>query len=173
MADTEKTIVNTTEQTVDEKIAQAIGQVNEDWKEKFQTEVNKASKAEREKYEKKLQQATLTETERLQAEREEEFNKLSGELGVLKAEKGKLVRTQKLNDAKLPSHYLHDVRLLNAPEEEIDTVVKTLTKEYSDFVKDLTKGQISGTAPRVSQDANDTPYSKLENKYPHLKGLVK
>lgn len=175
MADEKQTTTETTEQptlTVEEQIAKAIEETNASWQDKFQAEVNKASKAEREKYEKKLQQATLTEAERLQAEREEEFKKLSEELSELKAEKSKLVRTQKLNDAKLPQHYLYDVRLLEATDDQIDTVVKTLSKEYGDFVKDLTKGQVSGTAPKVPEVQTNELVSQLEKRYPYLAGKL-
>lgn len=136
--------------TLEEQIAAAVAKSNEEWQAKFQAEVNKASKAEREKYEKKLKEASMTEAERLQHEREEDFTKLQSELATLKGERAAFKRKEALRENQLPSFYEHDERLLKATDDDFETVIKSLKKEHTDYVKELTKTAPQGTAPKVS-----------------------
>jgi len=135
--------------TEEEKIAEAVAAKEKEWQDKYTKQVNEASKAERLKYEKELEKAKLTESERLAAEAKEEKERLIAENTSLKQEKSVTVKKTMLNEAKLPSFYINDVRLAGAKDEdELKSVIKTITKEHNDYLSSLGK-QNQSTSPQV------------------------
>jgi len=158
-------------------VAKAVAEKEAEWQAKWESEINKAknaaAKSEREAYEKKLKESTMTEAERLKAESEEAFKKLSEENAQLRSEKSRNIRENAVMKASIPNHYLNDVRLLNAKDEEVPEIIKELQKEHNDFVKELTKGSVQATAPKTPQTQVDkTPeVARLEKKAPWLKGI--
>lgn len=171
MAEEVKAVTPTPSATpsVEEAVAQAVAKVNADWDAKFQGEVNKTSKALRETYDKKLKESTLTETERIANEQAEQYKVLQEELAQLRGEKSSNLRKNAIAEAKLPNHFTNDIRVINAKDDELPNVIKTLSKEWSQVAQELTKGQVVGTAPKVSTEKTQSPISdELLKRYPHL-----
>jgi chromosome segregation ATPase len=141
----------------------------------FQAKVNQASRAEREKYEKQLAKAQMSAEERLKAESEEKLNALLSEVTTLKTEKKHSTIRQQLAEAQLPSMLANDSRLVNAEVDDIPTIIKSIKKEFSETLKEITKPAVVGTAPKspIESNAEANAYSDLVKKYPHLKGLIK
>ena len=173
MAEVEKTTV----QAPEDPVAKAVAEKEAEWKAKWEAELTKAknaaAKSEREAYEKKLRESTMTEAERLKAENEEAFKKLSEENAQLKSEKSRNIRENAVMKASIPTHYLNDVRLLNAKDEEVPEIIKVLQKEHNDFVKELTKGSVQATAPKTPQTAEQMSpeVERLAKKAPWLAGV--
>jgi len=150
MAEEEKVAVTEEEKIAKAKAdakAEAIAELEETYKKKF----NETSAAERKSYEKKLADSKLSQEELIKKEREDEFNRLTEENKALKGEKSKMLREQVITKNQLPNHYLNDVRLLNAKDEELPEIAKTLQKEHTEYVKELTKGSVGNTAPKSTQ----------------------
>jgi hypothetical protein len=137
--------------------------------------VNKASKAEREKFEKQLAKAKMTAEEALKAEQEEKWTAINSELNTLKTEKKQFLIKDQLQKSELPSFFQNDSRLVNAEPDQIESVVKTLKKEYSEYMKETTKSAVVGTAPKspTTTSPNADVYARLISKYPHLRNLLK
>ena len=144
-------IVFTEEQKaiIAKQVEEAKAAKEKEWSDKFQSEVNKTSAALRKKAEEDLKKATMTEAERLASEAKEEKERLTRELGELKAEKSLNAKKSALNEAKLPSFYANDLRLVNAKDEEVKEVLKTLSKEYNEFLTSIGKTQNQSTTPSV------------------------
>ena len=143
------------EKTVEEKIAEAVAAKDKEWQEKFQKQVNEASKAERIKAEKELEKAKLTETERIAAEQKEKWDALVAENEAFKTEKSINSKKAALSEAKLPSFYANDVRLLNAKDDEVKEVIKTLAKEHNDWLIS-NKLPTQSTTPNLGSNKNET-----------------
>lgn len=142
MADEQKVL---TQQDIDN----AVAAKDKEWNENFTKKVNEASKAERIKYEKQLETAKLSETERLVAEAKEEKQRLIDENNSLKQEKAMTTKKSLLSDSKLPSHYINDVRLIDAKDEdEAKSVIKIISKEHNDFLASINKVSQT-TSPQV------------------------
>jgi arsenate reductase-like glutaredoxin family protein len=137
--------------------------------------VNKASKAEREKFEKQLAKAKMTAEEALKAEQEEKWNAINSELNTLKTEKKQFLIKDHLQKSELPSFFQNDSRLVNAEPDQIESVVKSLKKEYQEYLKETSKTAVVGTAPKspTTTSPNAEVYAKLVAKYPHLRNVLK
>ena len=137
--------------------------------------VNKASKAEREKYEKQLAKAKMTAEEALKTEQDEKWTAINTELNTLKTEKKQFMVKEHLAKSELPSFFQNDTRLVNAEPDQIETVVKALKKEYSEYMKETTKSAVVGTAPKspTTTSPNADVYARLISKYPHLRNVLK
>jgi len=139
----------TVEELVAEAKAQAKAEAEAEWKAIGQKQVNEASKAERLKYEKELEKAKLTESERLAQEQKEKWDAIVAENTVLKTEKSTNSKKSALNEAKLPSFYLNDNRLINAKDEEVQAVLKVISKEHNDYLASLGKTTVQSTTPNI------------------------
>jgi hypothetical protein len=69
----------------------------------------------------------------------------------------------------------NDSRLVNAEVDDIPTIIKSIKKEFSETLKEITKPAVVGTAPKspIESNAEANAYADLVKKYPHLKGLIK
>lgn len=137
--------------------------------------VNKASKAEREKFEKQLAKAKMTAEEALKTEQEEKWSAINNELNTLKTEKKQFVVKEHLSKSELPSFFMNDARLLNADVSDVENVVKTIKKEYAEYMKETQKQTVVGTAPKspTTSSPNSDIYSKLIAKNPQLRNILK
>lgn len=139
----------TVEELIAEAKAQAKAEADKEWNEKYQKQVNEASKAERLKYEKELEKAKLTESERLAQEQKEKWENLVAENTALKTEKSTNLKKSALNEAKLPSFYMNDSRLLNAKDEEVKDILKVISKEHNDYLASIGKSNTPPTTPNL------------------------
>lgn len=115
----------------------------------FKEKVNQASKAEREKFEKQLAKAKLSAEEQVKVEQEEKWNAIQGELNTLKIEKKQFLIKQHLTESGLPPFFTNDTRLVNAEATDIPSVVKSIKKEYEEYMKEMGKPAVSATAPKT------------------------
>lgn len=120
----------------------------------FKEKVNQASKAEREKFEKQLAKAKLSAEEQVKLEQEEKWNAIQGELNTLKIEKKQFVVKQHLTESGLPPFFANDARLVNADVADIPSVIKSIKKEFEEYVKESGKPAVSATAPKTQTTTN-------------------
>jgi len=144
--------VETPEPTAEEKIALAVKAKEEEWQAKFKAEVNKTAAALRKQSEAELEKSKMTEAERIAAENKEKYDAMTKRLGELEAEKSLNIKKSKLNEAKLPSIFMNDARIVNAKDEEVDDVVKSVAKEWEQLTKELTKSKVQDTQPKFGDN---------------------
>jgi len=136
----------------DEAKAEAKKELEEGYQKRF----NEAAAAERKSYEKKLADSKLSQEELIKKEREDEFKRLTEENASFKTKLSTMLREKAVGEAKLPSHYLNDVRLINAKDEELPKIVKELVGEHEAYIKELTKGSVGNTAPKATPNGSGT-----------------
>ena len=92
-----------------------------------------------------IENAKLTEEERVKKELEEKHKAEQEELAQLRLEKKLNERGKKLVDAGVPEMLKNDSRLINAEDDKVDEVIKTIKDEW---VKVAQKGGVVDTNVR-------------------------
>lgn len=91
---------------------------------------------------KAVENANLTAEEKAKKEIEEQRKAEQQELAQLRLEKKINDRAKKLSENDLPDFFKNDTRLLEAEDDKVDEVIKTIKEEYS---KVLPKGATVST----------------------------
>ena len=163
-----------TEQELDALIQERVKAREEELSSKHNGEMASLRKSYDEKIKKEKEQATLTVEEKARLLAEEKEQETQKELNDLRAfKKGKLLE-ERLTKEGLPAHYKYDTRLLSAEDGNIDTVIKTVKKEWEETQpKGNTHSSIvqtQSTKHTTSGDSEkDNAYAKMGDA---LKSLV-
>lgn len=134
----DKETITLTADELDEKIKdaveKAVAETTETLNKKHSDEMaqqRKKAKADTEKaVEQAVANANLSAEEQAAKKIEEERRAEQEELAQLRLEKKINDRANKLKEKGLPDFFKNDSRLLNATNEEVDSVIATIEKEY-------------------------------------------
>lgn len=113
------------------------------------------SKQEKDEAVKKAEEnAKLTAEEKAKKELEEQQKAEHDELVALRQEKKLNERAKKLVDAGVPEMFKNDSRLINAEDNEVDNVIKTIGEEWKKLVPDGAKinTNVPGGDPKQKND---------------------
>lgn len=117
-----------------EAIAKAVAEKEAELKKKHDEEMANLrikSKNEKEEAVKKAEEnAKLTAEEKAKKELEEQQKAEHDELIALRQEKKLNERAKKLAEAGVPDMFKNDSRLINAEDEKVDDVIKTIQEEW-------------------------------------------
>ena len=102
----------------------------------------KAEDEKRKAVEKAIAEANLTAEEKAKKEIEEQRKAEQQELEQLRFEKKVNDRSKKLQEQGLPDFFKNDTRLLNAEDDKVDEVIKSIKEDYE---KVLPKGATVST----------------------------
>lgn len=142
--------ITMTEEELQKKIDEAVKKATDEVSAKLVKEHNEQmaqqrikAKEEQDKAVKKaVDEANLSAEEKAKKEIEEQRKAEQEELARLRLEKKVNDRAKKLTEQGLPEFFKNDARLLNAEEEKVDEVIKTIKDE---FTKVLPKGATVST----------------------------
>lgn len=138
--------IKMTQEELDKKIEEAVNKAKAEQeaelKRKHDGEMAQLRMSEKEKLDKAVKkaqdEANLTAEERAkkaleekQKQDEEERKAKDQELEELRSKVKMRERADKLKEAGVPDIFKNDTRLLNAKDEEVDEVIKTIQKEFS------------------------------------------
>lgn len=165
-----------TEEELQKKIDEAVKKATEETTAKLVKEHNESmaqqrikAKDEQEKAVKKaVEEANLTAEEKAKKELEEQLKADKEELELLRLEKKVNDRAKKLAEAELPDFFKNDTRLLNAEEDKVDDVIKTIKEEYS---KVLPKGATVSTNVVTTTPNGQTKKSKEQEELERVRNL--
>ena len=122
------------QQKIDDAVNKAKAEQETELKKKHDSEMAQLrikEKEDREKAIKKAQEdASLSAEEKAKKEVEEQRKAEKEELEQLRFEKKVNDRANKLKEKGLPDFFKNDSRLLNAEDDKVDDVIKTIEKEY-------------------------------------------
>ena len=104
-----------------------------------------------------IENAKLTEEERVKKELEEKNKADQEELAKLRLEKKLNERTKKLVDAGVPELLANDTRLINAEDDKVDDVIKSIKDDWEKIVQ---KGGVVDTNVRGG-GSNDNKNDKF------------
>ena len=117
-----------------EAIEKALAEKEAELKKKHNEEMSNlrvSAKAEKEKAVKDaIENAKLTEEERVKKELEEQNKADREELAQLRLEKKINERGKKLVEAGVPELFKNDSRLINAEDDKVDEIIKTIKDEW-------------------------------------------
>lgn len=136
--------IELTEEELQAKITEAVNQAVAKTTETLTKNHNESmaqqrikAKDEQDKAVKKaVEEANLTAEEKAKKEIEEQRKADQEELAKLRHEKKVNDRAKKLSENNLPDFFKNDSRLLNAEDEQVDEVIKTIKEEYLKVVPD-------------------------------------
>ena len=94
----------------------------------------KADEEKKKAVEKAVASAKLSEEERVKKELEERQKADQEELAKLRLEKKLNERKEKLVEAGVPEMFKNDSRLINAEDDKVDEVIKTISEEWKKLV---------------------------------------
>lgn len=142
--------ITMTEEELQKKIDEAVKKATDEVSAKLVKEHNEQmaqqrikAKEEQDKAVKKaVDEVNLSAEEKAKKEIEEQRKAEQAELEQLRFEKKVNDRSKKLAEQGLPEFFKNDTRLLNAEEEKVDEVIKTIKDEYT---KVLPKGATVST----------------------------
>jgi len=142
--------ITLTEEELQAKIDEAVKKSTEEVTTKLKKEHDSEMAQQRKKYaeekdkavQKAVEEANLTTEQKVQKEIEEQRKAEQEELAQLRLEKKVNDRAKKLQENELPDFFKNDSRLLNAEEDKVDEVIKTIKEEYT---KVLPKGATVST----------------------------
>ena len=154
-----------TEEELQKKIDEAVKKATEETTAKLVKEHNESMAQQRIKAKddqekavaKAVAEANLTAEEKAKKEIEEQRKAEQEELAQLRLEKKVNDRAKKLVEAELPDFFKNDTRLLNAEDEQVDEVIKTIKEEYS---KVLPKGATISTNVVTNTPSGQTQKTK-------------
>ena len=171
--------ITLTEEELEQKITEAVSKAVAEKTTELEKAHNSAMaqqrvKADEEKkkaVEKAVAEASLSAEQKAQKEVEEQRKAEQEELAQLRLEKKVNDRAKKLADAELPDFLKNDSRLLNAEDEQVDSVIKTIKEEWS---KSIPQGatistNVMTTTPQGSQKSKE----QLELERARSLGLTK
>jgi hypothetical protein len=162
-----------TEEELKKKIDEAVKKATDELSTKLAKEHNEQMAQQRIKAKddqdkavaKAVAEANLSAEEKAKKEIEEQRKLEQEELAQLRLEKKINDRAKKLADNELPDFFKNDTRLLNAEEDKVDEVIKTIKEEYS---KVLPKGattstNINATTPSGTKSKEEQELERLRN----------
>lgn len=148
---------------IDEAVVKSNAEKEAELKKKHDSEMAQLrikEKEEREKAIKKAQDdANLTAEEKAKKTVEEERKAEKEELERLRTEKKINDRANKLKEKGLPDFLKNDSRLLNSPDENVDSVISTIEKEYKGA---LPQGATISTNVQIPNNGKSAEQSELE-----------
>ena len=167
--------ITLTEEQLQEKIDNAVKKATEELTATLEKKHNDEMGKQRIKFadEKKkavedaVANANLTTEEKVKKELEEQRIAEQQELAELRLEKKINDRAKKLADAQLPDFFKNDSRLLNAEDDKVDDVIKTIKEEY---LKVLPKGAVVSTNVDVAT-ATQNEKTKEEKELERVRKL--
>jgi hypothetical protein len=166
--ETKTSITPEVQALIDEAVANATKKTNDEWSDKFKTEVAKASKAERERSQRELEKSKLTESERIKADYEDKikdyetkFQDLTNTVSVLTKEKDISHKKDLLATNKLPKSFIHDERLVNAKEEDLTKLMKQLSSEWNETLKTYSVDSVKDTSPTNGNKTQEDEITKM------------
>jgi len=165
-----------TEEELQKKIDEAVKKATEETSAKLEKAHNESmaqqrikAKEEQEKaVAKAVAEANLSAEEKAKKEIEEQRKAEQEELAQLRLEKKVNDRAKKLAEAELPDFFKNDSRLLNAEDEQVDEVIKTIKEEYS---KVLPKGATISTNVVTGTQTGQTQKSKEQQELERARKL--
>lgn len=146
------------EQEKKDAIAKALADQKEELSKKHNEEMANLrikAKAEKDEAVKTAEEnAKLTAEEKAKKEIEEQQKREHEELEQLRLEKKISERTKKLADAGVPDVFNHDSRLINATDDEVDNVIKTIADEWGKVSPKgaTTSTNVGGGNPKGAND---------------------
>lgn len=154
-----------TEEELQKKIDEAVKKATDEVTAKLVKEHNEnmaqqriKAKEEQEKAVKKaVDEANLSAEDKAKRELEEQRKADQEELAQLRLEKKVNDRAKKLAEAELPDFFKNDSRLLNAEDEQVDEVIKTIKEEFN---KALPKGATVSTNVVTDTPSGQTKKTK-------------
>lgn len=150
--------ITLTEEELQNKITEAVNKAVAETTTKLEKSHNEAMAQQRIKakddldkaVKKAVDEANLTAEQKAQKELEEQRKADQEELATLRLEKKINDRARKLADNNLPDFFKNDSRLLNAEDDKVDEVIKTIKEEYT---KVLPSGATVSTNVNVSTES--------------------
>ena len=130
----------------------------------------KADEEKKKAVEKAVAEASLSAEQKAQKEVEEQRKAEQEELAQLRLEKRVNDRAKKLADAELPDFLKNDSRLLNAEDEQVDDVIKTLKEEWA---KSIPQGATVSTNVMATSQSGQKSKEQLELERARKLGLGK
>jgi len=165
--------ITLTDEELKAKIDEAVKKATDEVSAKLVKEHNEQmaqqrikAKEEQEKAVKKaVDEANLSAEEKAKKEVEEQRKLEQEELAQLRLEKKINDRAKKLAESELPDFFKNDSRLINAKDEDVDEVIKTIKEEYT---KVLPKGattstNINATTPSGGKSKEEQELERLRN----------
>lgn len=124
-----------TEEELAEKISQAVAEKEAELKKQHDSDManlrRKAKEDTDNAIKKAKEEATLSADEIAQKRFNEQLKEKDDRLSFLEGEYKKTLLSKKLADAKVPSMFVNDSRLLNAKDNEVDSIIDTIKSEYN------------------------------------------
>ena len=165
-----------TEEELQKKIDEAVKKATEETSAKLEKAHNESmaqqrikAKEEQEKaVAKAVAEANLSAEEKAKKEIEEQRKAEQEELAQLRLEKKVNDRAKKLAEAELPDFFKNDTRLINAEDEQVDEVIKTIKEEYS---KVLPKGATISTNVMTNTPSGQPQKTKEQLELERLRKL--
>ena len=117
---------------------------------------------------KAVAEANLTAEQKAQKEIEEQRKADQQELETLRLEKKINDRARKLAENNLPDFFKNDSRLLNAEDDKVDDVIKTIKEEYT---KVLPSGATVSTNVNVSTESGKQQKTKEQLELERVRKL--
>ena len=168
--------ITLTEEELQKKIDEAVKKATEETTTKLVKEHNEQmaqqrikAKDEQDKAVKKaVEEANLSAEEKAKKEIEEQRKAEQEELATLRLEKKINDRAKKLAENDLPDFFKNDSRLLNAEDDKVDEVIKTIKEEYT---KVLPSGATVSTNVNVSTESGKQQKTKEQLEIERMRKL--
>lgn len=123
-------------EAVNEAVAKTTETLTKNHNEAMAQQRIKAKDEQDKAVKKAVEEANLTAEEKAKKELEEQRKADQEELAQLRHEKRVNDRAKKLAENNLPDFFKNDSRLLNAEDEQVDDVIKTIKEEYLKVIPD-------------------------------------
>ena len=153
---------------IDEAVKKATDDLTTRHNDELAKQRIKASDDKKKAVEEAVANANLSAEEKAKKELEEQRKADLEELEALRLEKKINDRARKLQENGLPDFFKNDSRLLNAEDDKVEDVIKTIKEEYS---KVLPKGATVSTNVNVSTETGKQQKTKEEQELDRLRGL--
>ena len=165
---TEEELQKQIQEAVNKAVAEKTTELTKSHNEAMAQQRIKADDEKKKAVEKAVADANLTAEQKAQKELEEQRKADLAELTQLRLEKKVNDRAAKLKEKGLPDFFKNDSRLLNAEDEQVDDVIKTISEEYNAV---LPKGATVSTNVNVSTQKGGK--SEAEKELERLRNLGK
>lgn len=153
------------EEKIKEAVSKAVADKETELKKQHGTEMASLRTSKDAEWKKKLDdavaEANLSADDKAKKKFEEEQKAKEEELAELRAYKKSGELEKKLIEKGLPTFFKNDSRLLNASEENIESVIETITGEFKQF----SPNGGAKISTNVGTGAGKTPKSEQEKKF--------
>lgn len=144
---------------VQKLIDEALAEKSKVLEQEFQKKFNESEKGLRLRLQKEAEKEKMSAEEKAKADIAEQLSNYEKQIKEYQDKEARLIREKAISEAKLPKFFENDKRIIDAKNDDLPSVIKTITKEYQETIN--AQGRANTTTPNTSANKQSAEEIRL------------